>query len=186
MPHKLEKYLKEKRPDLDVDIPDYDSVWSRIQMVINTEGKRKDRKDKRYLLIRIRNIAAAVFILFSLGYIANDIINGFSSRKVSLATIDWEMGIREKEYKEMVKLRLEEVKQYRNSDNVIINEIFDELTRLDTIYVQSISDLKTLGPNEKVINTVFDIYEQKIHLLELIILETNKLNIHENNEKILL
>jgi len=47
-------------------------------------------------------------------------------------------------------------------------------------------DLKELGPNEKVIHTIFDTYEQKIRLLELIIIETNKIKGHENNEKIIL
>jgi len=58
--------------------------------------------------------------------------------------------------------------------------------KLDLIYSQSMTDLRDLGPNEKVINTIFDTYEQKIRLLELIILESNKTESHENNEKIIL
>ena len=43
-------------------------------------------------------------------------------------------------------------------------------------------DLKELGPNDKVINTIFDTYEQRIRLLELIILEINKTESHEKDE----
>jgi len=54
------------------------------------------------------------------------------------------------------------------------------------IYYQAITDLEELGPNEKVINTIFNTYEQKIRLLEIIILETNKSTSHENDEKSIL
>jgi len=52
--------------------------------------------------------------------------------------------------------------------------------------ISQLRDLKELGPDEKVINTIFSTYEQKIKLLEMIIIETNKISRHENDEKTIL
>jgi archaellum component FlaC len=126
-------------------------------------------------------------ILFSLGYIGNDIINGrLGGRKISLSSIDNELGRREKEYKTLVNFKTEEVKSFSGSDDIIIKQLFDEIKKLDAVYDQSIKDLKELGPDEKVINTIFSTYEQKIKLLEMIIIETNKISRHENDEKTIL
>lgn len=186
MSAKLEKYLKEKRQSLDVEAPDDTSIWEGIQ-----SGLRSERPEGKRLnntrLIRIRNIAATVIILFSLGYIANDIINGrISDRNISLSSINIELGRREKDYQALVSFKTEEVSSFTASGNVVISELFEEIRKLDTIYDEAMKDLKKLGPNDKVINIIFNTYEQKIRLLELIIFETNKIKSHENNEKIIL
>ena len=184
---KLEKYLITKRKDLDVESPDDSRIWKGIERELGYEHSAGKYLPGKQLLIRIRNIAAAVFILFSLGYIANDILHGrISERKITLSSIDSQLGLREKEYKTLVKYKTEEVRSFAGSGDVIIKELFEEIKNLDLIYDQAMKDLKELGPNDKVINTIFDTYEQKIRLLELIILETNKIKSHENNEKIIL
>jgi len=71
-------------------------------------------------------------------------------------------------------------------DNVIIAELLEEIQKLDTIYEQTMKDLSELGYNEKVIHTIFDTYEKKIYLLELIILENNKIKNHETDEGLFL
>ena len=71
-------------------------------------------------------------------------------------------------------------------DNVIIAELLEEIQKLDTIYEQTLKDLNELGYDEQVIQTIFDTYEKKIYLLELIILENNKIKNHENNENLFL
>jgi hypothetical protein len=186
MSAKLEKYLKEKRQNLDVESPDDTSIWMGIQSGLRTE-RHEVKRLTNTRLIRIRNIAATVIILFSLGYIANDIINGrIADRNISLSSIDSELGRREKDYQELVSFKTEEVSSFTASGDVVITELFDEIRKLDTIYNEAMKDLNELGPNEKVINIIFNTYEQKIRLLELIIFETNKINSHENNEKFIL
>jgi hypothetical protein len=187
MSAKLEEYLKGQRKSLDVESPDDEAIWEGIRSGLNTGIPSTRNLVRKSGLIRIRNIAAVAFILFSLGYIANDIINGkISSRRVTLSSINSELGRREKEYKTLVSFKTAEVSPVTASGNKVIIQLFDEIKKLDLIYDQAMMDLKELGPNEKVINTIFDTYEQKIRLLELIILETNKQNSHENNEKIIL
>jgi len=71
-------------------------------------------------------------------------------------------------------------------ENSIIKELFEEIKNLDKVYSQALKDLGELGNNEQVINTIFDIYEKKIHLLELVILETNKIRNNEANDEIIM
>jgi hypothetical protein len=100
-----------------------------------------------------------------------------------LSAIDINLGRRENEYKSLVSFKTKEVSSFSGSRDIVIKELFEEIGKLDLIYDQSVKDLKELGPDEKVINTIFSTYEQKIRLLELIIIETNKTDRHENDEK---
>src|SRR5664280_200101 len=147
MSDKLEKYLVEQRNKLDVESPDYKSIWKGIERDLSTDNSSVNHLARKNIIIRIRNIAAAAFILFSLGY------------------------------------KTKEVSSFSGSRDIVIKELFEEIGKLDLIYDQSMKDLKELGPDEKVINTIFSTYEQKIRLLELIIIETNKTDRHENDEK---
>lgn len=184
---KLEKYLKVHRESMDTESPDDSAIWEGIQGRLIDELLVEKHIFSRTRLIRFRNLAAAAIILFSIGYITNDILNGRSkSISITLSSINSELGRREKEYKKLVNFKTVEVSSYSRSANIEIKELFDEIKLLDLIYYQAITDLKELGPNEKVINTIFNTYEQKIRLLEFIILETNKPTSHENDEKSIL
>jgi hypothetical protein len=184
MPTDLEKYLETKRRALDVEAPDDTAIWEGIRKKLH-DNEIDPVNLKRIRLIRIRNIAALIFILFSIGYIARDIVDRRSAdREVSLSDISQMLGQRETEYRTLVSLKTDEVRSFSTSDNLIIKQLFDEIKRLDVVYDQSLKDLKEIGYNEKIVNTIFDTYEKKIHLLELIILESNKAGSHENNGKI--
>lgn len=184
MPTELEKYLSKRRGDLDVESPDDQVIW---------EGIRRDlhrgdlRAEKRRILIRIRNIAAVVLLVLSVSYVALDLMGeGRSATKISLANVDKELGAREKEYQAALSYKMREAGVLNETDNMIIAELLEEIQRLDTIYAQTMKDLGELGYNEQVINTIFDTYEKKIYLLELIILENNKAKAYETDENVFL
>jgi hypothetical protein len=184
---KMEKYLTGQRKNLDVENPDDIAVWEGIEKRIRSGKHDRILLNRKIRILRIRNIAATAIILFALGYITNDIINKNSRNNViTLSSIDKALGVREKEYKTLVSFKTEEVRSSEGSGNVIISELFGEIKKLDIEYDQAMRDLRELGPNERVINTIFSTYEQRIRLLELIILETNKIKSHENNEKVAL
>jgi hypothetical protein len=186
MSARIEKYLKDHRANLDVESPDDDAVWAGIQSGLRSEERDIKRLNSKIKFLRIRNFAATAIILFSLGYIANDIVNRkMPVRPVTLSSIDTDLGRRELEYKTQVNFKTEEVRSIAGSDDKIIIQLFEEIRKLDIVYDQAMDDLKVLGSDERVINTIFSTYEQKIRLLELIILETNKKS-HENDEKIIL
>jgi hypothetical protein len=181
----LEKYLTQKRKEMDVETPEDSIIWEGIRGTLHRKEVRPARSSSVSTTVRILRIAAVVFILFSVGYITRDIIGKRSEvRVIRLADISKVLGEKEKQYVTMVNLKSEEVRAYESTDNMIIRELFEEIRRLDVVYDQSLKDLKEIGYNEKIINTIFDTYEKKIHLLELIILESNKTGSHENSRKI--
>jgi len=103
MSTELEKYLRSQREALDVESPDDQLIWEGIRQDL----QRSDaRREKRRTLIRIRNIAAAVIIVVSVGYMINDIIGDRRMGVgISLADLDSELGAREKEYRTLVSFK---------------------------------------------------------------------------------
>jgi hypothetical protein len=180
MATELEKYLHKQRDSLDVESPDDQLIWEGIRQQL--QGSRVSMQKNR-TLIRIRNIAAAVILVVSVGYMMLDLVGERRwVRGITLADIDRSLGEREKEYRNLVSFKQQEAAAFNHVDNLIIEELLEEIQRLDTIYEVSMRDLSELGYNEQVIQTIFDTYEKKIYLLELIILENNKLKNHETEE----
>ncbi len=117
----------------------------------------------------------------------NDIIGDQSlGRGFTLADIDNDLGAKEKEYRTLVSFKQEEAKLFSYVDDLIIAELLEEIQKLDTIYEQTMKDLAEIGYNEQIIQMIFDTYEKKIYLLELIILENNKIRNHETEEGLFL
>ncbi len=184
MSTELEKYLQKQREALDVEAPDDQLIWEGIRTELHQADARSDRKR---MLIRVRNIAAVLIILVSVGYMVQDIIGDRNpGRGFTLADIDNDLGAREKEYRTLVSFKQEEAKMFSYVDNLIIAELLEEIQKLDTIYEETMKDLGEIGYNEQVIQTIFDTYEKKIYLLELIILENNKIRNHETEESLFL
>jgi hypothetical protein len=184
MSKKLEKYLLEHRASMDVESPDDAVIWEGIRKGLHQDEIRLDRRRRQ---IRIRNIAAVVIILVSVGYMVMDLTGaGSMGKEITLADIDRHLGAREKEYRTQVDLKFKEAGSFHQVDNLIIAELLDEIQKLDVIYEQTMQDLNELGYNEQVIHTLFDTYEKKIYLLELIILENDKSHFHENDETLFL
>ena len=184
MSTKLEKYLISQRESLDVESPDDQLIWEGIRQELHRSGSHKE---KRRNLIRIRNIAAAVILVISVGYMIQDLLaDRLTGREISLADIDRKLGAREKEYRSLVTFKQQEAGSFNHVDNMIIAELLEEIQQLDPIYEETLTDLGELGYNEQVIQTIFDTYEKKIYLLELIILEGNKIKNHETEENLFL
>ncbi len=183
----LEKYLKENRNKLDVESPDDNSIWEGIRSGIQNERTGSEKPRGKIILMRFRNIAAIVLIALLAGYVINDIIGDITlGRKITLASIDSKLGQKEKDYKKLIRYKKQEIGSFDEIDNVIIRELIEELNRLDTIYNTVMDDLNKNGYNEKIVNTIFDTYEKKVQILELIIRETNKQENNENKENIAL
>ena len=148
----LEKYLKKQREYLDVEMPDDQIIWEGIRKDLQTSDSRANKKR---MMIRIRNIAAVVVIVLSLGYVLNDIIGERRlNREISLANIDEKLGVREKEYRALVSFKQKEIGSFNQIDNIIILELLEEIQKLDIIYEQTLKDLGELGNNEQVIKTI--------------------------------
>lgn len=144
---------------------------------------RTGKPGGRTIMLRFRNIAAIVLVALLTGYMINDIIRENSPAAYMLPGIaDNNLVQKEREYKRLIRYKKQEIGSFDNVDNMIIKELTEELSRLDTIYETVMNDLKEYGYNEKIINTIFDTYEKKIRTLELIIMETNKEKRYESEE----
>lgn len=183
----LDKYLKENRTKLDVENPDDESIWEGIRSGIQNVSTGSKKPRRKMIFMRVSNIAAIVLIALLAGYVINDIIGDITlGRKITLASISSELGQKEKDYKELISYKEREIGPFDEIENVIVNELVEELNRLDTIYDTVMDDLNRNGYNEKIVNIIFDTYEKKIRILELIIMETNKIQKYENEENIAL
>ncbi len=183
----IEKYLKGNRDELDVEYPDDTIIWEGIRSGIRKDNTAVPGESGKNFLMRIRNIAAIALIALLAGYVINDIVKENSvNRRITLASIDSDLARKEKEYKRLIKYKKQEIGSFKDIDNIIITELIEEMNRLDTIYNTVMDDLNNYGYNEKIVNTIFDTYEKKIRILELIILETNKPENNENRKDIAL
>lgn len=182
---KTEKYLKENRHLLDVEDPRDDTIWKMIEKN-SIKPKSKELKVKTIFLFNTtsRRIAAAALIILALSYITIDLTVGISLKNENyLSQVGEEYGNIEKEYIRTVKYKEQEVKEVGKADTDIIKSIIDELNELDELFKITSRDLIELGDNQQAVNTIFNIYERKIELLERIIIETNKnMNYEKNNE----
>ena len=183
----LEKYLKKERQNLDVEHPDDGIIWEGIRSDLQSRKSTGLGPGNKNLFRRFRNAAAILLLILSVGYVVYDLgSNYITNRRMTLAKIDKTLGERENEYRALINLKKEEVRPYSNINNEIVEDLFGEMQRIDNMYEQAMKDLNEIGYNEKIINTIFDTYEKKIQILELIILETNNINNHENEEAIFL
>lgn len=176
----LEKYLKKERQNLDVEHPDDSIIWEGIRSELQTRKPTSKQMGNKSLFLRFRNVAAILLLILSIGYVVyyfggNYLVN----RKMNLSKIDKSLGERENEYRILINLKQKEVRYYNQIENKIIEELFEEIQRIDTIYNQTMQDLNEIGYDEKIIHTIFDTYEKKILILELIILEANRIENHE-------
>ncbi len=175
----IEKYLKENRGNLDTDKPDQLAIWEGIRSELDENKKLSGNNHRRFLFNW--NVAAAFILILGLAYIISNLSRNLPAENtITLSSLDKSLGQREKEYQSYIQVTKQELGSNEFSNDPVIYEIHTEIMRLDTLYNQSINDLNEIGYNERIIQTIFSIYEQKIFLLKLMILETNKKKSHEN------
>ena len=178
----IEKYLKDKREQLDVEQPDDMMLWEGIR-----KGLPAEKRSQRFNFWKI----AAIFLaIFTLSYIVYNEISKEREREFTLSQINESLGEREKEYQQMIMLKMQAANIQDlslNTENEILLVLFNELNELDTIYQDAMNDLKQHGYLEQIVNIIFDTYEKRMRILEQIIMESQKLEMYENdNQEILL
>ena len=90
----IEKYLKTRRKQLDVEDPDDALLWEGIRKEIITE-----KKTSRFNLWKV----AAIFLaVFTLSYIVYNEVSREKEREFTLSQISQSLGDREKAYQQMV------------------------------------------------------------------------------------
>ena len=172
----IEKYLKSRREQLDVEDPDDALLWEGIRKEIITE-----KKTSRFNLWKV----AAIFLaVFTLSYIVYNEVSREKEREFTLSQISQSLGDREKAYQQMVIMKMQDAniqELSKRPENNILPVLVNELNELDTIYDEALSDLKQNGYLEQIVEIIFDTYEKRIRILEQIIMETQKLEMYEKD-----
>jgi len=172
----LEKYLKTRRQQLDVEEPDDAVLWEGIRKEIISENKTSG--------FNLWKVAAIFLAIFTLSYIVYNELSKEKEREFTLSQINQSLGEREKAYQQMVLLKMQDAnirELSRRPENDVLPVLINELNELDTIYDDAINDLKQNGYLEQIVEIIFDTYEKRIRILEQIIMETQKLEIYEKD-----
>lgn len=170
----IEKYLKKKKNNLDIHIPDVENMWSDIQYKLNA---------KKVMRISIyRWIAASVLVFLLVGtLIRHEII---VQRQIStLSQINKELAEKESNYNYQVNQKWVEYTNMVGNVSVIEPILIDELRMLDTIYQNGIIDIKKTGYNERAVVILLDTYEKRLRIIEKLIYEKQKQTNYENKNR---
>lgn len=165
MKTKFEKSLKKHRVSLDVEEPDDDFIWSGIQ------AELKPKKSFQFLSWK----AAAIILLALIsGFVLNSVLNPTPEIiQISLADISPEYAEQEQFYQTSIAEKWNQIK----ADDLNRNDfadIFDEFDQLELLKVESLKDFEELGANPRLIKTLFEYYEIKIRLLEIMLAEIDR------------
>lgn len=173
MRNKLETYIKQRRPELDVDQPDIKEIWHRIDK--QTKGSGKYRK------VRYWMAAAGVVLLLGAGYLMG---YQFKNKKsiqtmTGLKINSQEFSTQQHVFLHVINQKWEQIEHYEFelSDYPWIKR---ELDLLDEIQEDYLQDLKTMGDRPEVIRALLRYYENKIRILEQFINDLEKSNKNQN------
>ncbi len=161
----FEESLKKNRASLDVEEPDDDFIWSGIQ---------SELKSKRTLHFLSWKAAAIILLAVISGFVLNSVLN--PTPKVvqfSLADISPEYAEQEKFYQASIAEKWDQIKVNDLNRNEFA-DIFNEIDYLEKLKAESLKDFAELGGNPRLVKTLFEYYELKIRILELMLAEIDK------------
>jgi len=170
----IEDYLKQNRASLDIDEPDDEFIWSGIQ---------KELKPKNTFQWFSWKAAAIILMALVSGFVLNSLLNPTPKVvQMTLADISPDDAKQELFYQASIKKRWDEINKQdiKRSDYA---EIFKEMDQLEQLKAESLRDYKELGGNPRLVKTLFEYYEIKIRLLEIMLAEIDKNNNAKNKNQ---
>jgi len=173
---KLETYIQNSRQKLDVEKPDEELIWAKVSLSLNKKGRRKRIVYWKYAI----TIAASVFITFFACYQMMkqpDQQSVFVQIDPNLARYESEMVNKIKHY----TLQIERT-NYNLSELPTTPDILQDIDLMIEMYS---ADLKESGPNPALIQSLIDLYEKKVSLLQRILTEIEKTKDHETSQTLL-
>ena len=161
----FEDSLKKNRAKLDVEEPDDDFIWAGIQTEL---------KSKKIFRFFSWKVAAIVLLALMSGFVLNSVLGPKQKViQISLADISPEYANQERIYQASIKEKWSQIKgeDFKPSDYA---DIFKEMDQLEQLKAESLKDFKELGGNPRLVKTLFEYYEIKIRLLEIMLAEIDK------------
>lgn len=177
----LEKRIQEMREALDhVEQPDREAIWAGVQQQMQPQTRVIPFYKRRWVQV----VAASVIIalIAGAGWFAHDILGG-ASRDANLA-FSPEFQAMEKQYQLLIKHKKEELR-LENIDKDAYREVLQELEEIERMQEQYKEELSSLPQDERNIQTLLRMYEQKIRILEILNkeIQIQKNEQNRNNEQ---
>jgi hypothetical protein len=170
---KFDEYIRNNRQKFDVEKPDEDYLWTGISQSLNNKKKRNS-----YLILKI---AAAIFIAIGLSFITYQMIAIRLNQELILANIDPKLAKEEAELQNQIKVYYQ-VLENSDYNKDLLSENFKDLEYMDTLILQYSKDLNQNGPNPRLLNSLMDLYQKKIRLLDRMLNEIEKDRKNESNK----
>jgi hypothetical protein len=169
----IEEYIRRNRNQLDVEKPDEDYLWTGISHSINKKSVRT-----RFLPMKI---AAAVILVIALSFIGYQVTSLRNNQQLILAKIDPNLAKKEARFQNQIQsfYTLIEESDY-DKDQLITS--FKDLEYIDTLIIKYSDDLNKYGPNPKLLNSLMDLYQKKIRMLNRMLNEIEKDKKYENTK----
>lgn len=167
----FEEYIRKNRPKLDVEKPDEDFLWAGISHSLN-----QTRKHRFKLPLKI---AASIVVIIGLGFFAYQTIAIRANQELILANIDPNLAKEEAQLQNQIKVYYQ-VLENSDHDQGLLTENYRDLEYIDTLLSQYSNDLSKNGPNPRLLNSLMDLYQKKIRLLNRMLNEIEKNKRNEN------
>lgn len=167
----FEEYIRKNRNKLDVEQANEDMLWNGI-----SESLNQDKKKNLHIFLKI---AASIIILFVIGFFSYQVVAIRTNQELILANIDPNLAKQEAELQNQIKVYYKAIEQ-SNFDKDLLTTNFKDLEYIDTLINQYSKDLNQNGPNTRLLNSLMDLYEKKIRLLNRMLNEIEKSQKNEN------
>ena len=169
----IEEYIRKNRQQLDADKADEDFIWSKISGSID-----KPKKHNRFFILKI---AASIIVVLSLSILTYQISTLQTNQKLILANIDPELAKQEAQFQNQIKNYYQVIQETSFNEEFLATD-FNDLEYIDTLINQYSEDLAVNGPNPRLLNSLMDLYQKKIKLLDRMLNEIEKNKRYEKNE----
>ena len=171
---KLDEYIRKNRNLLDVEKPDEDYLWTGISQSISAQKKKRSFWGLK--------IAASIIIIIGLSFLTYQLISIRNNQQLILAKIDPDLAKQEAQFQHQIKAYYQVLEKTDYNKDLLASS-FKDLEYIDTLINKYSKDLSQYGPNPRLLNSLMDLYQKKIRLLDRMLNEIEKEQTYENNKK---
>ena len=170
---KIEEYIRKNRSMMDIDQPDEDLIWIGVSQSLENHAKQRRAHHWRYALLA----AAMVVIAFAAGYH----VTKKSEHHHYYVNIDPEFARQKTEFVNLIGHYTRQIEQV-DIDLETLATTPADLEFTDRLIELYSADLRQFGASPELINTLLELYGQKIFLLNRMLNEIKLINEHESNK----
>lgn len=167
---KLESHIRNNRDALDVEKPDEEYLWKGISQEMD--------KAKRHRKILLYRSAAAIAVIMVLSVSLAYFIGKSQQPKLIFVNMDPNLAKQEVQLLDQINNYSAQIKKATYNPNQVVTGNHD-LEYVDQLIKLYSEDLKKNGPNPKLINSLMDLYQKKIMILNRMLNEIEKSKDHE-------